>query len=179
MNPIASLVASSKELKRTRSLVQAAMLLAMQVVLSAYASVYIDPSNKVSIGFIASAATGALFGPFVAMVNGGLADLLQYALQSPGVYNPGFTLNYMLTGMVFGLAFYRREIRPVHVIAARAIVVVIVNLGLGTLWITLQRGTGLPGFLAMLPARATKALIQLPFDMLLMLPLIDRIKKLG
>ena len=98
MNPIATMQQSSRELKRTKGLVQAAMLLALQVFLSLYATVIISPTIRVSFNYLASVATAMLFGPFVAMINGGLADLIQFAIRPSGPYIFGLTLNAMLSG---------------------------------------------------------------------------------
>ena len=56
---------SAKELKNPKSLVTTAMLIAIGVVLSAYATIRFTPDFQVSFGFLASGMIAQLFGPVV------------------------------------------------------------------------------------------------------------------
>ena len=62
-----------------------------------------------------------------------------------------------------------------HAITSRLIVSVFISIGLGTLWLSMTYGTS---FWAILPDRVWKNLFQYPVDVLLVMPLVDRVKKL-
>lgn len=154
---------SFQELKDVRTLVAAAMLLAVTVVLSFYR---LQLTEYIRIGFdsIAKELTGMFFGPMIGCMVGGLSDILSYIVKPVGGFFPGFTISAMAGGLIYGAFLYKRPLSLVRVAAANSVVAVVVNLGLNTYWLTLLYGDA---FLALLPARAYKQLIMLPIDILL------------
>ena len=89
---------SAKELRKTRSLVAMAMLLALAVVLG-FVSVQVTESVRVGFAFLPNAMSGQLFGPVGGMLTGGLADILKYFVKPTGPFFPGFTLCLGIDGM--------------------------------------------------------------------------------
>ena len=102
------------------------------------------------------------YGPVVAGLMAGTGDVLKYFLfpQNAGFF-PGFTLNAILGGVIYGLFFYRQKITVWRVFLAKLTVVLVVNIFLGTLWNSILYGQGYWGIL---PARVIKNLMQLPVD---------------
>lgn len=149
---------SARELKKVRSLTTAAMLLAVAVVLGIF-SIPVTPSVKVSLATIAIQLTAALFGPAVAGISGGLADVIQHFIRPTGAYFPGFTISGILAGLIFGFFYYRRQPNLKRIIFANILVSIPVNLFLNTFWLKILYGSA---YLALLPARAAKELILLP-----------------
>jgi ECF transporter S component (folate family) len=164
---------SARSLKDTRTLTIAGMLLALQVALRFIASIDITEYIRISFSHLASAVTGTLLGPFVSMLTDAISDILK-GMASTGPFFPGFTLTAALSGMTYGLCFYKREIRLRHIIIARLIVCAL-TLGLNTLWLNLT--TGQP-FWFLFAGRAVKTLVQLPVDIILMLPFITRVRQI-
>ena len=164
---------SFKELKKTRSLAMAAMLLALAVVLGFFA-IQVTESIKISFAFLVDELTGFLFGPFVGGVLGMLADLLKYMVRPTGPYFPGFTISELLTGMIYGLMLYKRPLKLTRVIAANTIVTVFVNMLLNTYWLTLLYGSV---YAVILPARIIKELILLPVNIAMFYLLATVLKK--
>lgn len=149
---------SVRELKKVRSLTTAAMLLAVAVVLGIF-SIPVTPAVKVSLASLAIQLAAALYGPAVGGIVGGLADLIQHFIRPTGPYFPGFTISGILSGLIFGLIYYRRPLELRRVIIANVLVSIPVNLFLNTYWLKLLYGNA---YLALLPVRAVKELALLP-----------------
>ncbi len=151
---------SMQELKNTRVLATAAMLLAIAVVLGFFA-IQVTESIKISLAFVVDELTGMMFGPFVGMIVGMLADIVKYMIRPTGPFFPGFTISEALTGLIYGFMLYRRKLSLPRVIAANSIVTVVVNMLLNTYWLTLLYGSV---YTVILPARIIKELIMLPIN---------------
>ena len=161
-------VDSARSLQRTQTLTTAGLLLAIQMVLASYGVIEVSDSLKISLAHLALAPTAMFFGPVVAGMQGALSDILGFLLKPTGPYFPGFTLSALLGGVIYGFFFYQTERKPWQIVAARLIIIVFVNIGLNTLFLTMLYG---PSMMASLPVRAFKNVIQLPFDCVLLLAL--------
>lgn len=157
-----------------KRLVIAAMLLAMQVLLS-FISIPIGDMLRVSFGYIALATTGMLLGPVTAAASGALADVLGYLVKPTGPYFIGFTITGLVGGVIYGLMLYNRRPSVKRILLTKLLIDVVCNLFLNTLWLNLLYGKA---FFAVLPARVLKNLCQYPVDVLLLYPLLTRIDKL-
>ena len=156
---------SLRALRRTQTIATAGLLLAIQMVLSSYGVIEVSDSLKISLAHLALAPTAVFFGPVVAGMQGALSDILGFMLKPSGPYFPGFTLSAMLLGVFYGVALYKTQRRLWQIIAVRVAVMLIINIGLNTLFLTMLYG---PSRLATLPVRAMKNLIQLPVDCFLL-----------
>jgi ECF transporter S component (folate family) len=172
---IKELSESAKELKKTRAMVTCAMLLAIEVVINA--TIYLPIGNflKISFGYLAVAACGYLYGPSPAMLVAALSDIIVFMIHPSGPFNPAFTLNAALGGLVYGLAFYNKgEIKWPRILLAQGIIAVFLHIGLNTLWLSLLLGKG---YLALLPIRALKNAVQYPADVALLFFLLLFLKR--
>ncbi len=157
-------LSSLRELKKIRGITTCALMIAVYVVLN-FCAVYITPSVKFTFTYLALAVMGMLVGPSAAFIGAGLADFLAYFLRpNPAPIHFGIVLTTMLTGFVFGLFLYRKELKLWRVIAAKACINIFLNLLLNTYWLAGLYGEG---YLAMLPARLGKNLILLPLEIAL------------
>ncbi|MBO4885976.1 MAG: folate family ECF transporter S component [Clostridia bacterium] len=163
---------SARAFRHTRSLVMAGMLLAVQVALGMVAAIPVGPNIRISFGYLALSSTGALLGPAVAPVNGALADLLGCLIHPTGPYFPGFTVTGVVSGLIYGLMLYRRDISLKRLLITKLLIDVVCNLLLNTLWLNMLYGKA---FFALLPSRALKNLIQYPVDVLLLYPVMRKI----
>lgn len=105
---IKSFTDSAKEFKNLKSVVTAALLVAVHTVMAVFLSITVTQSLRISISFLTNVVTGALFGPIVGMLCGGIGDIVQYIIKPTGAYFPGFTISAMLSGFIYGLAYYNR-----------------------------------------------------------------------
>lgn len=173
---------SAKELNYLLTIVVCGMMAALAIVLSATTSVYI-PGTDMKVGFsgIPNRLVDFLYGPVVGCIFGGVMDIVKFLIKPDGAFFPGYTLTAMLGGLIYGTFFYRLHIKQpkddristlilanikslVLIFIAEVLVKVFCNMGLNTLWSTMFTGKA---FLAVLPGRVLKNLIQIPVDTVL------------
>ena len=164
---------AAKELKSARSITGAAIFAAMSPILALFT---IQVNQFLSIGFtsLTHAMTGYFFGPLVAAMSGGIADVIKYLLKPDGPFFPGFTLNEILVGFIYGLFFYKRKITLPKCISARLIVTVGINLTLTPLWLAMLYGNA---YKFMVPTRIIKNIRMIPIDIFLLYTLLKFCEK--
>ena len=166
---------SAKELRKTKSLVAMAMLLALAVVLG-FVSVQVTESLRVGFAFLPNALAGQMFGPVGGMLVGGLADILKYIVKPTGPFFPGFTISGVLGGLIYGLVLYKKPTTLPRVILSQVLIAVFVNMLLNTYWLTILYGNS---FLAIWPARIISNLITLPINIILYYLVATLLEKAG
>ena len=166
---------SSKEIRKTKSLVTMAVLLALAVVLG-FVSVQVTDSLRVGFSFLPNALSGQLFGPVGGMLVGGLADILKYIVKPTGPFFPGFTISGILGGLIYGLVLFRKPFTLPRVILCHVLIAVFINMLLNTYWLTLLYGNS---FLVIWPARIVSNLITLSINILLHYLVASLLEKAG
>ncbi|MDO4294856.1 MAG: folate family ECF transporter S component [bacterium] len=165
MKKLATLfVDSYKELNNgTVTLTVMGMLAAISVVLGYFS---IELTSYIKIGFspVANQLVYYLFGPTLGACYGFFIDMLKYFIKPTGSWFPGFTLNAMLGGVIYGVLLYKKPISLPRILIAKLVVVVFINCLLNTLWLSMLYGKA---FMVLLPARAVKNLVMWPIDSLL------------
>ena len=106
-----------------------------------------------------------LFGPVAAALQGAMSDILGFLLKPTGPYFPGFTISAALGGVIYGLFLFESDRKLWQIVLARAVIMVLVNIMLNTLFLTMLYG---PSQAALLPVRALKNAMQFPIDCLLL-----------
>jgi ECF transporter S component (folate family) len=150
------------------------MLLAVGVALNATVAIYLNPSSRITFGLLAVAVCGCLFGPSPAVMVAALADIVVFVMRPTGPYFPGYTLTAALTGLVYGLAFYQKDIKLPRILLAQGVVSVVLNLVLNTMWSVLVQGRALAAILPIrLAANAVGYLIYVTI-LFLLLPFLKR-----
>ena len=152
---------SACELKNLLSLTFCGLLLAIRTILG-YLTVLVVPTVKLGFAFAPTAVAGIMYGPVPAALIGGLGDVLSYVFNPVGgSYFPGFTLNGIIIGMIYGLFFYNKKLTLLRVIVCEVIIIVFVELLLSSLWLVIMFGNA---YIAVLASRLLKAVIMLPID---------------
>lgn len=154
---------SYQELRQVSTITTAAMFGAISVVLG-YFTIVIGDYIKIGFSSIANEFVYYLFGPVTGGLFGGILDIMKYLVKPTGAFFPGFTVNAVLAGVLYGMILYRKPINLLRVLAAKFTVLLICNVLLSTLWLSMMYGKG---FLILLPARALKNLVMWPIDSLL------------
>ena len=154
---------SLMELKNLKSMVMAAMLLAIAVVLGFF-TLQLTEFIKIGFAYIANEFAGMMFGPVVGSLIGALADVLKYMVNPTGPFFPGFTISGFFGGLIYGMVLYKKPLSVKRIIVANTLVTVLVNLLLNTYWLTLLYGNA---YMALLPARIVKQLVMLPSEVIL------------
>ncbi len=180
-------LSSAKELKSTRNLVICAMMAALAIVLSYTTSFYITQEIKIGFSGLPNRLVDFMFGPVVGCIFGGLMDVIKFFIKPDGAFFPGYTLTAMVGGLIYGIFYYRLQIkRPqlttetgwpkvkawilantasiLLILIANVLVKCICNIGLNTLWSSMFTGKA---WIALLPTRIVKNLIQIPTDTVL------------
>ena len=183
-------LSSAKELKSTRNLVICAMMAALAIVLSYTTSFYITPTIKVGFSGLPNRLVDFMFGPVVGAIFGGVMDVLKFLIKPDGGFFFGYTVTAIVGGFIYGLFYYKLQIKkPLEInpetetrtrlfwlwvkVNAKAILLIFIanllvkslcNVGLNTLWTSMTTGKA---WLALIPARLTKNLIQVPTDTVL------------
>ena len=158
---------SAAELRYPRCLALTALFISLNIAMDLLGiRIQLTPTIRIGPGFLCNACIGMLFGPFVAMLAGICTDTLGYLVNSGGAaYFPGYMLTAMLGGILHGLFLYpagrSRTRRLVRVVLDKTCINLFCNLGLNTLWLSMLYGDS---FLVLLPARAIKNLMMLPFE---------------
>lgn len=164
---------SANEFGNVKSLVTAALLIALHTVLAYFVSFQVTASLRISVSFLANVVTGAMFGPVVGFVCGGVGDLVQFVLKPTGPFFWGWTINAALAGLIYGAFLYNKFPRPGKVIDVKFLIRValvltldtlLVNVLLGTYWVNMMYGKG---FVFYLTSRFFKNVIQLPINIVL------------
>ena len=153
-----------KEMHNVASLTGAALLAALSPVLDLL-TITVNQFLEISFTSLTHAVTGFLYGPVVGALAGGMADIIKYLIKPTGAFFPGFTLNEILTGFIYGVMFYKKDVRFSRVIRAKLIVTTGINLLLTPLWLSFMYGSA---YKVMVPARIIKNLIMLPVDIFIL-----------
>jgi len=183
---------SALEIKSTRNLVICAMMAALAIVLSYTTSFYITPEIKIGFSGLPNRLVDFMFGPVVGCIFGGLMDVIKFFIKPDGAFFPGYTLTAMVGGLIYGIFYYRLQIKTPQITTetgwpkvkawilanitsillifiANVLVKFICNIGLNTLWSSMFTGKA---WIALLPTRVGKNLIQIPVDTVLHFVLI-------
>ncbi len=165
---------SAKELKDIRCITISAMLGGLAVALNLIA--FASDTLKVGINSLPGRIVYYLFGPFVGAVFGGAMDLLNYFVRPLGPFHPGFTLNALLSGVIFGVILYKKPLKLYRIFIATFINAVFINVILNTFWISTIAGRS---FWIILPPRLLKNAIFFPIEALLLFFIIKGVEATG
>ncbi len=122
---------AASELKKTKMLTVAAMMIALRVVLK-LVSIPIAPGLNVNTAFFANALGAMIFGPVMAAICAVITDVLGYLVKPEGVYFIPFILTEVAGSVIFALFLYRAKVNPVRVMLSRFCICFFVNVVLQT-----------------------------------------------
>lgn len=145
---------------KAKELVYLSVFISMTVILTRFLSIQ-TPIVRIGFTFIPIAISAIMFGPIFSGICAGLADIIGMLLFPLGAYFPGFTLTAFLSGVIYGVFLYNKNVNIYRISAAVIIISVFVNLGLDTVWLWMITRKGI---MAILPARVIKCLIMIPIQ---------------
>lgn len=166
---------SAKELQDLRKLVFCGLMAALAVILSATTTIKLGPYLRIGFSGYPNRVVEYLLGPVVGIIFGGALDILKYFLaDGDGMFFLGYTFNPMLAGLIVGTLLYRKPLKLWRVVLAEFLLKMLVNVCFGTLWSSILYGYG---FMAILPARLVKNLVQWPVDSILLFMILQTVSK--
>ena len=115
------------ELKNTRTLVFAALILALRIAMKPL-KIPIAADVNITFGFIVNALGSMVYGPVVALISGAISDTLGYLVAPSGVYYFPFIVLEMAGSLVFALFLYSTDITPARLILSKFCVNLFVNI---------------------------------------------------
>lgn len=121
---------AAAELKDTKMLVFAALMIALRVALKLI-SIPIAPNLDINTAFLANALGAMVYGPVVASLSAIISDVLGVMLQGDP-YFPPFVLTEIAGSLIFALFLYRTKVTPTRVILSRFCICLFVNILLQT-----------------------------------------------
>jgi len=131
--------------KTTKQITLLALFTAIEIVISRFLSFSVW-NMKIGLAFIPVMLAAYLVGPVGGLIVGGLSDFLGAILFPIGAYFPGFTATAALTGLVFGLCFYKKINLP-RIILAVVSTQLVCGLLLNSWFISVLYGSPFTGLL--------------------------------
>lgn len=122
---------ASLELKDTKMLVFAALMIAVRVALK-LVSIPLAPGLKINTAFLANALGAMVFGPVMAAICAVATDILGYLQNPEGVYFVPFILTEVAGSVIFALFLYRAKVSPLRVMLSRFCICFFVNVVIQT-----------------------------------------------
>lgn len=115
------------ELKDTRMLVIAALMIALRVALKSL-GIPLAPNLKINIAFFINALGAMIFGPAVAVVAAAISDTLGCILFPQGVYFFPFIFIEIAGSLIFALFLYRAKVTATRLALSRFCIDFFVNI---------------------------------------------------
>lgn len=155
-----------------KKIVYSSLFIAIGVVITRFFSIH-TPIVRIGFGFIATMMSGVFFGPIWGGVTSALIDFIGANVFPTGTYFVGFTISSFVSGVIYGLCFYKKKITYRNVVASVILQVVLVSTIMNTLWLSIMTGKG---FVALMPVRLIKNLIFIPIQSVTFISLVYSIR---
>lgn len=161
----------SADIKKTKTVAVCAMIIAINVVLSFFVPVFGD-YLKIEFGFVTLPVISMMFGPITGCIVGMIQDIVGLIIKPTGGLLLTLTMTDGITGMIYGMMFYKRKVSFVRIFLTQLIIVVAVNIVLNTIALA---PTVASGFVGILPSRIIKNILLLPVQSVIMYALLKTI----
>lgn len=150
----------SNVIKKPKTTAFCAMMVAINVVLSFFVPVF---SNylKIEFGFVTLPIVSVFFGPLMGCLMGMVQDIVGLIVKPTGGLLIALTLTDGITGMIYGMSFYKKPVSFLRVFLTQLVIVLAVNIILNTIALA---PTVASGFVGILPSRIIKNILLLPIQ---------------
>lgn len=159
------LKACIQQLKNVRTMTTLALLTTLYVVLHLFVTIPISNLVEVRLSFLSIILAGLFFGPIGAAVVGCLGDILGFIVRPTGPFFPGFTLNALIVGLIYGTLLYQIWDGAwkllFRITLAKLLCAIIVELCLTPLWLSILYSDA---YVIVMQTRILKTMIFLPID---------------
>ncbi|AMC00020.1 hypothetical protein AWM75_01460 [Aerococcus urinaehominis] len=148
------------------------VLIALNLVLNQFRLV-ISPTWEINFSFVTLAIMGAFYGPVYAGVAAGFADILGFMLSPSGFFFPGFTLNSILSAVIYGLLLFRHPYSLKRLVVAKIATTILVSLILTPLWLNMMYQNAFFSW-----ARIVRTVIQFPINLAILLFIFKTLERI-
>ena len=118
---------AAMELKDTKMLVFAALIIALRVALKTLVKIPLAPNLDITPAFLANALGAMVYGPVVGGLSAIISDVLGVLLRGDTYFLP-YVLTEISGSVIFAMFFYRQKITPTRVILSRFCICLFVNI---------------------------------------------------
>ena len=154
-------IRSLNEFGSIRNVAFCGMMAAIAIILGYVTTIRIGNYIRISFSGLPNQMVDYLFGPAIGAIFGASLDIIKWFLQPSGDFFPGFTISAALAGVIYGFAFYNKNISVQRVLIAQLIVKIFVNIVLNSVWLKILYDQAI---VALLPGRILSNAIMLPID---------------
>lgn len=156
-------IKSARLLREPQNLAVCGMLLALRIVIGYFSNLTlaISPDIKIGFSFLPIAIAGILCGPVASGIIGALGDLFCFILAPMGAYFPGWTINGLLVGLLYGMFLFECKRFMPSLVICEIVTGVFVEIILGSLWLYIQFSKA---FWITAGVRGIKTLIAIPIE---------------
>lgn len=170
---------AAAELRDTRILVFAALMIALRVALKSL-GIPIAADLKINIAFFVNAFGAMVFGPVVAILAAAISDTLGCLLVPSGAYFFPFIFIEIAGSLIFALFLYRTRVTATRVILSRFCIDFFVNIVLNTpiMWLYYKMVLGKSYAIFQLP-RIIKNLALFPLESVLLVLFLTAMMPVG
>lgn len=159
-------------MSRNKKIILTAILLAMLITLSRFLSIKTS-ILKISFAFVPTMLCAVWLGPKWTVLLNVLGDVIGATLFPTGPYFVGYTISTAIAGFIYGMFLYKKDANSysdkqflIRLILSTALVAIIVNMGLNTLWTSITSGKA---FMVLFATRIVKQLIMIPIHVIVIL----------
>lgn len=170
---------AAAELRDTRMLVFAALMIALRVALKSL-GIPIAADLKINVAFFVNAFGAMVFGPVVAIVAAAISDTLGCLLFPSGAYFFPFIFIEIAGSLIFALFLYRARVTATRVILSRFCIDFFVNIVMNTpiMWVYYKMILGKSYVIFQLP-RIIKNLALFPLESVLLILFLTFMMPIG
>ena len=182
---------SALELKSVRSLTVTALLIGISTALE-FLVIQPTPTLKFGFAFIGLAAIGMLYGPVMAGIGGIAVDVLGYIIKPTGAFSPILTVATLVEGIIYGIFLYKmtpakldfsggkaflsclkqNAFPALRTFFSRFTVNLVCNVFLNTVGLIIMGFFAPETFWVKMGERIVKNAILLPFEVLVLIPVL-------
>ena len=117
---------AAAELKDVRTLVFAALIVALRVALK-MARIPLAPNLDITPAYLANALGAMIYGPVVGALSAVVSDFLGVMLRGDTYFLP-YVLTEISSSVIFAMFFYRQKITPTRAILSRFTICLVINI---------------------------------------------------
>ena len=126
-------IAAASELKNTKSIVFASLIVVLRIVVKAF-KIPLAAGLSITFDCYVNSLGSLIYGPVIGLCVGAVSDTLGFLIFPSGVYFLPFILVEMLSSFIFGLFFWKRQISVQKVLTAKFTVNLVCNIILTSLF---------------------------------------------